>query len=228
MKLKLAATVIIGSLMVGCVDGGHQDISSLGTESDSLSYTLGIDIGENFKREMIDLDYDVFFTGIKHGFGDGEVMLTKDERNQTIRKFQKTLRDNQKAKAEINIVAGEEFLETNKAKEGVQETPTGLQYKVIQEGNGDSPTASDKVKVHYSGKLIDGTEFDSSYSRGEPATFSVGGVIKGWKEGIQLMKVGAKFEFYIPSNLAYGPRPSATIPANSTLIFEVELLEIVK
>lgn len=228
MQLKLATIVIFGSLMVGCGGGGHQETSTLTTESDSLSYTLGMDIGENFKREMIDLDYDVFFTGIKHGFSDAEVMLTKDERNQTIRKFQKTLRENQKAKADKNIVLGKEFLDANKAKEGVQETPTGLQYKVIREGNGASPTASDKVKVHYSGKLIDGTEFDSSYSRGEPATFGVGGVIKGWKEGIQLMKVGAKFEFYIPSNLAYGPRPSATIPANSTLVFEVELLEILK
>ncbi len=228
MQLRQVVIAIFGLFIIGCGGGSHKEVSTLGNESDSLSYTLGMDIGENFKREMIELDYDVFFTGIKHGFGGEDVLLSKDERNQTIRKFQKTLRENQKAKAEKNLNDGKAYLEENKSKEGVKVTPTGLQYKVIREGDGESPKASDKVKVNYSGKLIDGTEFDSSYSRGEPASFNVGGVIKGWKEGLQLMKVGSKFEFYIPSNLAYGPRPSAAIPANSTLVFEVDLLEIIK
>jgi len=195
---------------------------------DSLSYTLGMDIGENFKRESIEVNYDAFMTGFRHVNEEKDALLTKAERDQTIRNLQQSLRKQQQERAENNVTEGKAFLESNKANPGVTETPTGLQYRVINEGDGESPTASDQVKVHYKGTLIDGTEFDSSYGRGEPATFRVNGVIKGWQEGIQLMKVGAKFEFFIPSSLAYGPRPSPKIPANSTLVFEVELLNIIK
>jgi FKBP-type peptidyl-prolyl cis-trans isomerase len=127
-----------------------------------------------------------------------------------------------------NLAVGTAFLEENKAKEGVKVTPSGLQYKVIQEGTGNTPTADDRVKTHYRGTLIDGTEFDSSYKRNRPAEFPVKGVIKGWTEALQLMKEGGKWELYIPANLAYGERGRPNIPANSTLIFEIELLEIDK
>jgi FKBP-type peptidyl-prolyl cis-trans isomerase len=135
----------------------------------------------------------------------------------------------EKAKAGAeNLAKGTAFLEANKTKEGVVALPSGLQYKVIKEGTGNTPVATDKVKTHYRGRLIDGKEFDSSYKRGKPAEFPVTGVIKGWVEALQLMKEGAKWELYIPANLAYGTRDTPTIPANSTLIFEIELLEIVK
>lgn len=228
MRLKVLMSLLMGSLVMNCGGVTAQDVTSLQSESDSLSYTLGMDIGENFKRESIEVSYDAFMTGFKHANEGKDALLTKAERDQTIRNLQQSLRKQQEERAEKNVTEGKEFLESNKANPGVTETPTGLQYRVINEGDGDSPTASDQVKVHYKGTLIDGTEFDSSYGRGEPATFRVNGVIKGWQEGIQLMKVGAKYEFFIPSSLAYGPRPSPKIPANSTLVFEVELLEIVK
>jgi FKBP-type peptidyl-prolyl cis-trans isomerase len=134
-----------------------------------------------------------------------------------------------KAKAgSENLAKGTAFLEANKAKEGVVALPSGLQYKVIKEGTGGTPVATDKVKTHYRGTLIDGKEFDSSYKRGQPATFGVTQVIAGWTEALQLMKEGAKWELYIPANLAYKTRDTPTIPANSTLIFEIELIEIVK
>jgi len=134
----------------------------------------------------------------------------------------------QAKEAAENLAAGTAFLEANKAKEGVKVLPSGLQYKVVKEGTGNTPTADDKVKTHYRGTLIDGTEFDSSYKRNQPAEFGVTKVIKGWTEALQLMKVGGKWELYIPANLAYGQRGRPSIPANSTLIFEIELLEIVK
>ena len=134
----------------------------------------------------------------------------------------------QEAKAKPNISAGQKFLATNKTKQGVRTTPSGLQYEVITEGTGIKPTASDTVVTHYRGTLIDGTEFDNSYNRGQPATFPVGGVIKGWTEALQLMPAGSKYKLYIPHNLAYGTNETGPIPAGSVLIFEVELLEVKK
>jgi FKBP-type peptidyl-prolyl cis-trans isomerase len=142
--------------------------------------------------------------------------------------FFKKHRAQQEELAAKNIEGGQAFLAENSKKDGVKQTESGLQYKVLTEGTGPKPKASDTVKVHYKGTLIFGTEFDSSYKRGEPAQFPLTGVIKGWTEGLQLMPVGSKYEFYIPADLAYGASPRPNIPANSTLIFEVELLEIVK
>tara|TARA_B100001559_G_scaffold28135_1_gene21873 strand:- start:239 stop:685 length:447 start_codon:yes stop_codon:yes gene_type:complete len=142
--------------------------------------------------------------------------------------LQQRIRDKAKNEGETNLKKADEFLAKNKKENSdIKETPTGLQYRVLREGNGDSPVAEDRVKVHYAGKLIDGTQFDSSYERGDPTEFGLNQVIKGWTEGLQLMKVGAKYEFFIHPKIAYGSRPRPTIPANSVLIFEVELLDIV-
>src|SRR5207253_1751905 len=138
----------------------------------------------------------------------------------------KDMQEKQEKQAQQNSSAGEKFLAENKSKEGVKTTASGLQYKVLKEGNGAQPKSSDTVTVNYRGTLVDGTEFDSSYKRGQPATFPITGVIKGWTEALQLMKVGSKFQLFVPANLAYGDRsPGAQIPAGSTLIFEVELLD---
>jgi FKBP-type peptidyl-prolyl cis-trans isomerase len=160
-----------------------------------------------------------------------DTLLTQDEMMTALQTFQTTMMERQQAKAEReaseNITAGEAFLAENASKEGVMVTESGLQYKVITEGSGPKPQATDQVTVHYRGTLLDGTEFDSSYSRGEPATFGLNQVIPGWTEGVQLMNVGSKYEFYIPANLAYGERGAgASIGPNSTLIFEVELISI--
>tara|TARA_Y100000766_G_C18893273_1_gene599627 strand:- start:1818 stop:2333 length:516 start_codon:yes stop_codon:yes gene_type:complete len=157
-----------------------------------------------------------------------ESRLKPEEMQEAMMNMRKKMVEERKQKAEENKTSGAKYLEENKAKEGVKVTESGLQYKVLKEGEGAQPKESDTVKVHYKGTLIDGTEFDSSYSRNEPAEFGVGQVIRGWVEGLQLMKVGSKYQFFIPSDLAYGPQGRPSIPPNSVLIFEVELLDIVK
>ncbi|NIP23816.1 MAG: hypothetical protein GWN67_01325 [Phycisphaerae bacterium] len=202
------------------------------TEMDKVSYAIGVQLGTNFKRQGIDIKIEKFVQGLKDATAGNKLELTEQEIQQTMMAFSQKMRakqqEKQKADAVKNLAAGKVFLEANKKKEGVKVLPSGLQYKVIKEGTGKTPTAADKVKTHYRGRLIDGTEFDSSYKRGKPAEFGVKAVIKGWTEALQLMKEGAKWELYIPANLAYGERARPTIPANSTLIFEIELLEIVK
>jgi FKBP-type peptidyl-prolyl cis-trans isomerase len=142
--------------------------------------------------------------------------------------LQNRIREKEKNQGGENLKAAETFLSENRQKEGIKETPTGLQYRVLKEGDGEKPKADEKVKVHYVGKLIDGTKFDSSIDRGEPAEFGLNQVIKGWTEGLQLMKAGSKYEFFIHPKIAYGSRPRPQIPANSLLIFEVELIEVLK
>ena len=160
---------------------------------------------------------------------DELVKLDQKKRRNVMASLQKSIRDKSKKEGETNLKIADEFLAKNKQENpDVKETPTGLQYRVIKEGEGESPSQTDRVKVHYAGKLIDGTEFDSSYERGEPTEFGLNQVIKGWTEGLQLMKVGSKYEFFIHPKIAYGSRPRPTIPANSVLIFEVELLDIVE
>ncbi len=207
-------------------------VGSLVTEMDKVSYAIGVQLGTNFKRQGIDIKIEKFVQGLKDATAGNKLELTEQEIQQTMMAFSQKMRakqqEKQKADAVKNLAAGKVFLEANKKKEGVKVLPSGLQYKVIKEGTGKTPTAADKVKTHYRGRLIDGTEFDSSYKRGKPAEFGVKAVIKGWTEALQLMKEGAKWELYIPANLAYGERARPTIPANSTLIFEIELLEIVK
>jgi len=202
------------------------------TEMDKISYIIGTQMAGSLKKAEIEVNFELLVKGIKDALTDTKLALSKDDMTKTYGAWQQQMRAKQAAKqakeAADNLAAGTAYLEANKAKEGVKVLPSGLQYKVIKEGKGNTPAADDKVKTHYRGKLIDGTEFDSSYKRNKPAEFPVKGVIKGWTEALQLMKVGGKWELYIPANLAYGQRGRPNIPANSTLIFEIELLEVTK
>ena len=194
---------------------------------DKVSYALGLSIGNNFQNSGInDLQIEDFVKGLKDILGDQTPEISYDEAKQVINDYFMKL---QKEKFEINKKAGEVFLNINKGKAGVVTLPSGLQYQVLQKGEGPTPTASDSVKCHYHGTLINGTVFDSSVQRGEPAVFGVSQVIPGWVEALQLMPVGSKWRLFIPSNLAYGERGAGeAIEPNSTLIFDVELLDIEK
>lgn len=194
---------------------------------DKVSYALGLSIGNNFQNSGIkDLQIDSFVNGLKAVLENTQPELSYDEAKQIINDFFANL---QQERLELNKKAGEEFLAINKEREGVTTLPSGLQFQVLTEGDGPNPTETDKVKCHYQGTLINGTVFDSSYERGEPAVFGVNQVIPGWVEALQLMKVGSKWRLFIPSDLAYGEHGAGeAIEPNSALIFDVELLEIVK
>jgi len=228
--MKYFYPIVMIFFIIGCgSDTKQKSISTLSTFKDSTSYALGADLGSNLKQQAVEIDYDVFMAGMTDAMLDGElVKLDQKQRRSVMASLQQRIRDKAKNEGETNLKKADEFLAKNKKENSdIKETPTGLQYRVLREGNGDSPVAEDRVKVHYAGKLIDGTQFDSSYERGDPTEFGLNQVIKGWTEGLQLMKVGAKYEFFIHPKIAYGSRPRPTIPANSILIFEVELLDIV-
>jgi FKBP-type peptidyl-prolyl cis-trans isomerase FklB len=204
---------------------------TLKTEKDKVSYIIGTDIAKNLKKQGIDVDSEILFKGFKDAFADQKLALSDSEIQQVMMAFQQEMMSKQSKKAgelaEKNQKEGDAFLAANKKKDSVVTLPSGLQYKVIAEGTGKMPGLNDTVTTHYRGTLIDGTEFDNSYKRGEPATFPVKGVIPGWTEALQHMKVGAKWQLFIPANLAYGERGAGeTIGPNATLIFEVELLLI--
>ena len=198
---------------------------------DKVSYSIGCDIGSTFKKQNMEINVDAMVAGMKDALTGGKLQLTEEQMKETLTAYSKELNEKQmvanKEAGTKNAAAGEKFLTENKGKQGVKTTASGLQYKVIKEGAGASPKETDTVVTHYRGTLINGKEFDSSYKRGEPASFPVNRVIKGWTEGLQLMKVGSKFEFYVPASLAYGERGAGQdIGPNETLIFEVELKEI--
>ena len=204
-----------------------KSISNLSTFQDSTSYALGADLGENLRRQQIEIDYDIFLAGLIDGMETEMVRFDQKQRREIMASLQKNIRDKAKLEGDTNLKIAEEFLEKNKkSNPEVKETPTGLQYRILKEGTGSSPSSTDKVRVHYVGKLLDGTVFDSSVERGEPSEFGLNQVIRGWTEGLQLMKPGAKYEFFIHPKIAYGSRPRPKIPGNSLLIFEVELLDI--
>lgn len=194
---------------------------------DKISYALGLSIGNNFQNSGINnLQVEDFVKGVNDVLSGAQPAISYDEAKQIINEFFMNL---QKQKLELNKKAGEEFLTINKGKAGVVTLPSGLQYQVLQKGEGTKPTATDKVKCHYHGTLINGTVFDSSVQRGQPAVFGVSQVIPGWVEALQLMPVGSKWRLFIPSELAYGEHGAGdAIEPNSTLIFDVELLDIVK
>ena len=194
---------------------------------DKVSYALGLSIGNNFQNSGIkDLQVEDFIKGLTDVMEEKQPAITYDEAKEVINEYFIKL---QKEKMEINKKAGEEFLHINKGRAGVVELPSGLQYQVLKQGNGAKPSATDKVKCHYHGTLINGTVFDSSVQRGQPAVFGVNQVIPGWVEALQLMPVGSKWRLFIPSNLAYGEHGAGEmIEPNSTLIFDGELLDIVK
>ncbi len=199
---------------------------------DRISYALGLSMGNNFRSSGIKtLDIKDFADGVAAVFEGAQPKMSYDEAKAEIKAFFEAMEAEQRAAAakmgEVNEAAGKKFLEENGKRQEVKTTASGLQYEVINEGTGKQPVASDSVTVHYTGKLIDGTVFDSSVERGEPATFGVTQVIPGWTEGVQLMKEGAKWRLFIPSNLAYGPNGAGNvIGPNSTLIFDVELIKV--
>jgi len=218
--------VIVSASLLALPLFGQEKSPQLKDQKDKVSYSIGMNIGFNLSRQKVDVNADILAAGIKDALA-GKPQLTPDQVKEVMAQFEKDMEAKQKQAGEKNKTEGAKFLEDNKKKSDVKTTSSGLQYKVIKEGTGEKPKATDTVSVNYRGTLIDGTEFDSSYKRGQPATFPLNGVIKGWTEGVQLMKTGSKYQFFVPANLAYGERAvSPDIGANATLIFEVELLEI--
>ncbi len=198
---------------------------------DKQSYGVGLDLGKNFLDGSIDINIETFFQGFRDAYTDQKWKLTEEELTQALEEFSKELAEKRMEKqqkaAEDNKAAGKAFLDENAKKDGVKVTDSGLQYKVVEEGTGKTPGKEDRVQVHYRGTLIDGTEFDSSYSRGEPAIFGVNQVIPGWTEAIMLMKEGSKYQVVIPSDIAYGVNGAGgIIGPNSTLIFDIELIKV--
>ena len=219
------ATVLVASI------GLAQDKSQLKDQKDKASYSIGLELGTSLKKGKMDVNTDTLLKGLKDGLSGAKPLLTEEQVKETMTALQKEMMEKQAAASkeagEKNAAAGEKFLAENKTKDGVKTTASGLQYKVLKEGTGAPPKETDTVVTNYKGTLLDGTEFDSSYKRNEPATFPVNRVIKGWTEALQLMKPGAKYQLYIPSALAYGDRGvGKDIGPNSTLIFEVELISI--
>ncbi len=228
MRRALFAVVLLISLPVLSFAADNKEVKE---EKDRISYSVGYQVGGDFKRQGVTLNPDLFVKGVQDAMSGTKPLMTQQEMNSTLvdlkKKIMTAQREEQKKSAEKNLVEGKKFLEGNARKEGVTTLPSGLQYKVIAKGTGASPKKTDSVTVHYKGTLIDGTEFDSSYKRGQPATFRVDGVIAGWTEALQKMKPGAKWLLFIPPNLAYGERGAGSrIGPNSALVFEVELISV--
>jgi FKBP-type peptidyl-prolyl cis-trans isomerase len=203
----------------------------LKTPKDKTSYAMGMNFGTGLRKQSIDIDPAILARGLRDSFSNGKTLLTEEQARAILTQLQNDIRKKQQDLAQqlgdANKKEGLAFLETNKTKEGVVTLPSGLQYKVLQEGSGPKPAPTDTVICNYRGTLLDNTEFDSSYKRGQPATFPVTGVIKGWTEALQLMPVGSKWQLFVPAELAYGDRGAGgQIGPNATLIFEVELLSI--
>lgn len=199
----------------------------LENSKDRISYIIGRDMAANLQKQGIEIEADPFMQGVKEVLAGTPSSLSQDDVQQAMTALQQQMGQKQNAQGSENKKAGEEFLAENKNKEGVHTLPSGLQYEVLQEGKGKSPSKTDTVTTHYHGTLIDGTVFDSSYERGQPATFPVNGVIAGWTEALQLMKEGAKWRLFIPSELAYGSQGAGdAIGPNAALIFDVELLSV--
>jgi FKBP-type peptidyl-prolyl cis-trans isomerase FklB len=210
---------------------GSQSASALPTQKDKVSYAIGMNIGNNLHRQSLEVDPKILQQGLQDALSGGKTLLSEEEARATLAQLQNDMRQKQQEKmqqaGEANKKEGDTFLASNKTKNGVVTLPSGLQYKILTSGTGPKPQASDSVVCNYRGTLIDGKEFDSSYKRGQPATFPVSGVIKGWTEALQLMPVGSKWQLFVPSDLAYAERGSGPdIGPNATLIFEVELLSI--
>jgi FKBP-type peptidyl-prolyl cis-trans isomerase len=220
----IITVLILSAGFSGC-KGKSKANPSDGSFGKDPSYALGMNIGSSLKADSLYPDWDEFLKGMKDILYGNESRFTMEEASQI---FYEAYSSNNEKQEAAQKQEGIDFLEKNKKKSGVITTESGLQYEVLIQGNGPKPSAQDTVRVHYKGTLINGTEFDSSYSRGEPIEFPLNGVIKGWTEGLQLMSTGSTYRLFIPSDLAYGAQsPSQLIPPNSTLIFEVELLDIV-
>lgn len=238
MKTRIGAAARAALLFsavgfVACESGGYDSAqnAALDTDDQKASYAIGLQIGGSLADIQGHIDYDAFTRGVQDAMAEREPVIAQAELQEVMMRFQQAIGEEQQARMDslgtINQTAGESFLAENAAKEGVTVTESGLQYEVMRPGDGERPTAEDEVTIHYRGTLPDGTQFDSSYDRGEPTTFQVGGVIQGFSEALQLMPVGSQYRFVIPGNLAYGPTGNgAMIGPNQTLIFEVELIGI--
>lgn len=198
----------------------QEEAIELKTDRDRVSYGIGTNVGGQLKSQPLDLDLEMLIRGLRDAFAGKESPLTPDEFREALTNLQKESQANAEK-------AAKDFLTTNAKAEGVKSTKSGLQYQVLKLGEGKRPTAKDSVKAHYKGTFLNGKSFDSSYDRGEPSVFPLDGVIKGWTEGVQLMPIGSKYRFWIPSDLAYGPQGRPGIPPNSLLVFEIELIDIV-
>ncbi|HAT8907207.1 TPA: hypothetical protein JBB05_00740 [Legionella pneumophila subsp. pneumophila] len=231
MKMKLVTAAVMGLALSTAM--AATDATSLATDKDKLSYSIGADLGKNFKNQGIDVNPEAMAKGMQDAMSGAQLALTEQQMKDVLNKFQKDLMAKRTAefnkKADENKVKGEAFLTENKNKPGVVVLPSGLQYKVINSGNGVKPGKSDTVTVEYTGRLIDGTVFDSTEKTGKPATFQVSQVIPGWTEALQLMPAGSTWEIYVPSGLAYGPRSvGGPIGPNETLIFKIHLISVKK
>ena len=223
--------IMLAAVALFAIKVTAEESPSLKTDQEKVSYSMGVNIMNNFKQQKIDVNLDLLIKGLKDAQSGGKLLLTDEEMATTMTTFQTEMRkkqiENQRVAAEENKKAGDAFLAENKARDGVVTLPSGLQYKILKAGDGKKPVAADTVECNYRGTLVNGTEFDSSYKRGQPATFRVGGVIPGWQEALPLMPVGSKWQLFVPSQLAYGPRAvSRELGPNATLIFEIELLAI--
>ena len=227
MKYAVVTVLTVGLLFRLCFAGEKIELKE---QKDKESYSLGYQFGQNLKSQGVDLNLDVYTSGIRDALGGKESQMPPEEIRATIMSLQqKLMAAQQKAlteQAAKNLSESKAFLAENGKKDGIKTLPSGLEYKVITEGSGKIPKGDDTVTVHYKGTLLNGTEFDSSYKRGQPATFQVKGVIKGWTEALQLMKEGSKWQLFIPPDLGYGERGAGPIPPNSALIFEIELLSV--
>ena len=228
--MKLRWIVVVVMILFVCQASAAEEMT-LKSEKDKVSYIIGREIGNNLKSQAIDVEPEILARGIKDAFSGAKPIMTEEEMREVMTAFQKEVmakrQELAKQLGEKNKKEGESFLAQNKTKEGVKTLPSGLQYKVIKSGTGKKPKATDTVTTQYRGTLTDGTEFDSSYSRGQPATFPVNGVIPGWTEALQLMEEGAKWQVFVPPNLAYGERGAGPkIGPNATLIFEIELISV--
>ncbi len=234
LRKQLILLGFIGSaaLLAGCNQTAEpeQKTVELETLEQKVNYIFGLNLADNFQQSGVKIEPEAFVLALKDKRDGVDPRLNEEEITQVMREFQEqAMAERQKQQEELaktNLAEAEKFLAENKAAEGVQVTDTGLQYRVIEEGEGAQPDANDTVTVHYTGKLLDDSVFDSSYKRNQPQSFTVNGVIIGWGEALQMMKEGAKWELYIPPSLAYGPNGNGPIPPNAALIFEVELLEV--
>ena len=230
--MKYFFLIVMLLFAIGCGSDSNskpKSISNLSTFKDSTSYALGADLGSNLKQQAVEIDYDVFMAGLTDAMMDGDlVKLDQKQRREVMASLQKSIRDQAKKEVEVNLKKADEFLDKNKADNpDVKETPTGLQYRVLREGDGDSPVAADKVKVHYAGRLMDGTEFDSSYKQGKSMLLRVEAVIPGWQEGLQLIGEGGMIELEIPYQLGYGSKGNPpVIPPRATLHFLIEIKKV--
>jgi FKBP-type peptidyl-prolyl cis-trans isomerase FklB len=229
MKQMIGAILVL--LLISVDSMAEEKEVDLTSTRDKISYSIGTRIGKDFSRQQLDIDPAILTRGIKDAMDGNEMLMTEAQIQAVLRKFQQeqmaAKKVQMKAVGEKNAKEGAAFLAENAKKDGVVTLPSGLQYKILTNGSGKTPTPTDTVTVNYRGTLIDGREFDSSYKRGEPATFSVNGVIPGWTEALQLMKAGAKWQLFIPAELAYGERGAGqAIGPNATLLFDVELISI--